>query len=408
VNLAPPNNNELRQAALQLLEWCRSRNWAGWDPYDALNSKLFSALPLLDSKWPRLILTQTLKRAAINIRPLLLVPSSQNPKALGLFLQANLKLGELGLIEHETICKELVSLIGKLRAPDKQHWCWGYSFPWQTRGRCVPRGSANLVCTTFVAEALLDYHDSTGEETALNMAVSAAKYIVEELYWTEGKVAAFRYPLPDSRVPVHNANFLAAALLSRLSGHDKRFGQVALNAARYSAAKQSADGSWVYGESENWSYIDNFHTGFNLCALRRIETFLQTDEFEKTLNEGYDFYRRNFFTRDGGPKYFHNHASPFDVHSAAQALITLADLREFSSESLPLMQRVLKWTMEHLRDSEGFFYYQERGWGRIKIPYMRWGQAWMLLAKATVLEARAQNRLEESATSQPQLSGACI
>jgi len=37
---------------------------------------------------------------------------------------------------------------------------------------------------------------------------------------------------------------------------------------------------------------------------------------------------------------------------------------------------------------------------------MRWGQAWMLLATATVLEAKAQNRVEESATAQPQLSGA--
>jgi hypothetical protein len=402
-------SNQFQQAALQLLDWCRTRNWAGWDPYDALNSNLFSALPFLDSKWPRLVLTQTLKRAPINLRPLLLIAPSQNPKALGLFLQANLKLGSLELTRHERACEELVRSIASLRAPGQQHWCWGYSFPWQTRGLCVPRGAANLVCTTFVAEALIDYHDLTGQAAALEMAVSAARYIVDELYWTGGDVAAFRYPLPDSQVPVHNANFLAAALLCRLAEHDPRFREIALKVARYSAGKQNSDGSWVYGESDNWSCIDHFHTGFNLCALRRIGLFLQSDEFETNLKSGYDFYRGHFFTADGAPKYFHNRALPFDVHSAAQGLITLTELRGLSSESAPQARQLLNWTTEHLRDSEGFFYYQERAWGRIKIPYMRWGQAWMLLAMATVLEAQAEERIgidRIASTRKPQFSGA--
>ena len=32
-----------------LLDWCRRRDWAGWDPYDALNSRLLKALPFLDA-----------------------------------------------------------------------------------------------------------------------------------------------------------------------------------------------------------------------------------------------------------------------------------------------------------------------------------------------------------------------
>lgn len=399
MKIAQPNQAHLQRAVLQLLDWCRARNWAGWDPYDALNSKLLSALPFLNSKWPRLILTQTLKRAPINLRPLFLISPTQNPKALGLFLQANLKLGALGLTENKSACEELVKSIARLRAPENRDWCWGYSFAWQTRGRCVPRGAANLVCTVFVADALVDYYEATGGQAALDMAVSAGKYIVEKLYWTEGEVAAFRYPLPDSRVPVHNANFLGGALLCRLADHDGRFRDAALKAVRYSAAKQKPDGSWVYGESDNWSYIDNFHTGFNLCALRRIGLFLETDEFAKNLKRGYDFYCRRFFTAEGGPKYFHDRTFPFDVHSAAQALITLAELRDLSPASVTLLQNVLNWTLQHLGDPEGFFYYQKRAWGRIKIPYMRWGQAWMLLAMATVLEAQAAERIGQQGLS---------
>ena len=396
-------------AALRLLAWCQERNWAGWDPYDALNSQLFQALPFLDAKWPRLVLTQALKRAPINLRPLLQVTPSQNPKALGLFLKAALKLGALGLIEHKGICEELANRIAQLRSPENSRWCWGYSFAWQTRTRCVPRGAANLVCTTFVAESLLDYHEATGDALSLSMALSAAKYITEDLFWTKNGAAAFGYPYPESRVPVHNANFLAAALLARLRAYSTDFVEVALQAARYSAGRQQPDGSWVYGEAENWRSIDNFHTGFNLCALGRIGEYLETNEFEPALKRGYEFYLSRFFEVDGAPKYFHDRALPFDVHSAAQSVITLVQLGELGPESNSLVLKVLGWTLENLGDPQGFFYYQKRSWGRIRIPYMRWGQAWMLLALATFIESRTGNRkpgaVEEHKTS-IELSGA--
>ena len=79
-------------ATEKLLGYCEANEWAGHDPYDALNSGVFKALPFLDSRFPRLVLTQVLKRCPINARSLLLVPKTQNPKALALFLSAFLKL----------------------------------------------------------------------------------------------------------------------------------------------------------------------------------------------------------------------------------------------------------------------------------------------------------------------------
>src|ERR1700741_4926867 len=87
----------VRAATLKLLVYCRSNNWAGYEPYDVLNSKVVNTLPILDSRIPRLALTQLLKRSPINVRRLLLVPKTQNPKALGLFLSAFMKLGSLGM-----------------------------------------------------------------------------------------------------------------------------------------------------------------------------------------------------------------------------------------------------------------------------------------------------------------------
>jgi len=39
-------------ATQKLLEYCEVNGWAGHDPYDALNSRLFEALPFLNSRIP--------------------------------------------------------------------------------------------------------------------------------------------------------------------------------------------------------------------------------------------------------------------------------------------------------------------------------------------------------------------
>src|SRR5205823_8770740 len=109
----------------------------------------------------------------------------------------------------------------------------------------------------FVANALLDAFDHKRNPLYLEMAASAAEYVVNELYWTEGKsIAGFSYPMPSFRSQVHNANFLGSALLCRVysySGHRKLLGP-ALHAARYSASMQEGDGSWNYGElvTQRW------------------------------------------------------------------------------------------------------------------------------------------------------------
>src|SRR5262249_14509646 len=159
---------------------------------------------------------------------------------------------------------------------------WGYSFPWQTRTIAVPKGAPNLVCTSFVANALLDVYEQRRDARCLSMAVGAADYILNELYWTGHKSqVGFSYPLPSVRADIHNANFLAGSLLCRIYKHtgEEKFLGPALSAARYSAARQHADGSWVYGEAPSYRWIDNFHTGYNLCALQSISCYAGTTEF---------------------------------------------------------------------------------------------------------------------------------
>ena len=375
------NPEKLDQIRAKLLAYCQSNNWAGYDPYDALNSRLFQHLPFLDFRIPRIALTQALKRSPVNLRPLLLVPKTQNPKGLALFLSALIKLDQ-----GETLQKDLANRLMELRSPDTDYWCWGYSFPWQTRSIVVPEGTPNLVCTTFVANAMLDLHDRLGDERHLEMAISSARYIADELYWRNGGAfSCFRYPTSTSTQKIHNANFLGSALLARvyrLSG-EQRLLDRALEVARYSAAQQREDGSWEYGELTTQRWIDNFHTGFNLCALDAIARYAETSEFDFHLRCGFEFYRNHFFTDNGIPKYFHDRIYPIDIHSVAQSIITLVSLADLGDDNIGLAEKVFSWAVGNLWDDRGYFYYQKHSWCTSRVPYIRWGQAWMLLALVT-------------------------
>jgi len=380
------SNARLEEIVTRLEAYCRSRDWAGYDPYDALNSGRFARTPLARSRLARLALTQLLKRSPVNFRPLLGIVPHQNPKALGLFLSfygRRLVAGDAGAAAP---ARAVAARLLELRSPGAGCWCWGYSFPWQMRTRLVPRFAPNLVCTTFAAHGLLDAYDAGLGDEWLAPAVGAGEYLARELFWEDGQRAAFAYPLPDIRVPIHNANFLGAALLCRLARTTGDDGVVApaLRAARWSAARQREDGSWPYGEGPTQQWMDNFHTGFNLCALESIGRDLGTREFELALRKGFQFYLDHFFAPDGVPRYFHDRTYPIDIHSVAQSLITLTSLRALDERAAAVARSVLAWALANMWDERGFFYYRRLRGLTVRTSYMRWSQAWMLLALVTV------------------------
>jgi hypothetical protein len=380
---------DLEVASLELLTYCRGQEWAGWDPYDGLDSAWLHRLPLRNSRVLRVLVIQLNKYSPINMRPLLGIGKSRNPKALALCLSALVRLFRLHLLRSTDPIVELVDLLQDSRSPHA-HDSWGYSFPWQTRSRLVPKGHPNLVCTVFAANALLDAHALLGDERCLEMAKGAATFISEDLYsLASNGQPTLAYPLPDSKVPVHNANLLGAAFLVRMH----RYGapplalERGLGLARHAASRQHADGSWSYGESPHWRWVDNFHTGFNLCALHDVAQQGRTQEFDGTLERGFDFYRRNLFLPSGAPRYRADRTFPIDIHCVAQALITLPKLQHLDPGNLDMAARVYRWAAAHLRDEDGHFHYQAWPWATVRIAYMRWSQAWMLLAMATLLGA---------------------
>jgi hypothetical protein len=187
---------------------------------------------------------------------------------------------------------------------------------------------------------------------------------------------------------IHNSNLLGAALLARTWKHTRREELLSLagEAMRYSCRHQLPDGAWWYGEEPKYRWIDNFHTGYNLTGLRVLGECTGATEFEDAVRRGYEFYRKHFFVEDGTPRYFHNHTYPIDVHCVAQSILSPIEFKHLDSGGVRLARSVFDWAMKNMCDERGFFYYRKLPYCTIRTSYMRWSQAWMFLALATLAE----------------------
>jgi len=395
-------------ATYNLLRYCRSEGWIGYDPYDGLNSFLSRLFPS-GPKLARQALTQLVKRSPINLRPALGIRKAANAKGIALAARAVALLAAANRavlpVRIEAAREDsgagasskanasfaaslvgdftfLMARLGKLRSTGYAEACWGYNFDWQSRAFFAPRGTPNTVCTVFAAHALLDWEEKTGSEQALDAAISSGRFILDRINRSPAEPGfCFSYtPLDSSRV--HNVNMLGAELLARLYARTRveEYRATAELAASYTIAMQRGDGSWPYGEGESQSWIDSFHTGFVLVSLKRIIEWLGIERWRPQLAGGYKFYGERFFLADSTPGYYHDQLYPVDVHSAAQAVITFLEMADQFPGAAQKATSALKWSIHNLQDPSGFFYFQRRRLYTNKIPYMRWGQAWMLYA----------------------------
>ncbi len=390
-----------------LFRWCEARNWAGHDPYDGLNSRVFQSLPkvIRTNRYARLVLIQLVKRSPVNLRGVLRVAPGHNPKGVGLFLAGMARLDAARAsvdqpMQHRDLARTLVEQLATLATPGYAGACWGYNFDWQARAFFQPKGMPTVVASSFVAHALLDAAEAYGDERALDLARSTGDFIRRDLHRTTADGApgfSFSYS-PLDRTQVFNASLLGARLLARLCAAtgDDTLRDDALNAARFVAHYQRADGSWGYGTAGFQTWVDNFHTGFNLECLADIDRHLGTTEFADAVERGYRYYRETLFLPDGTPKYFNTATYPVDVHASAQAVITHLALGQPDEA-----ERAADWALRHMRDPEGFFYFQKHPRRTVKTPFMRWSQAWMFYALGSLLAARLAPVPADTGTNAP-------
>ena len=140
-----------------------------------------------------------------------------------------------------------------------------------------------------------------------------------------------------------------------------------------------------YGEANKFHWIDNFHTGYNLDALKSYIKLANDRTYEEKLKRGFSFYKSSFFEKTGRPKYYHNKAYPIDSQCAAQAIDTLTYFSDYDDTALELAVRVAKWTIDNMQDRTGYFYFMRYPFTAIKVPMIHWAQATTYKALANLL-----------------------
>lgn len=384
-------NTDVDAAIAELMDYVERADYAGYDPYDALNSPVIRFLSA-KSKWMRLGFTQCVRRSPINLRPLLGIRKGHNPKGLGLFLWGYVKLYAVDKRpEYLAAIDHLLDLLDRLRCPGYSGNCWGYNFDWQSGTYFRPRTVPTVVNTAFIGHALIDCHRLTGNARALDLALSTKDFILQDLHRTLADGAfCFSYT-PVDRGVVHNANVLGASLLIRLRRYvaDDRVEDAALASLAYTMQRQRDDGSWYYADRRRQRWIDSFHTGFVLLALRYFLEQGVAGAYRAAYDRGVAYYASRFFLTDGTPKYYADRVYPIDVHSPAMAIAFFAQMGPRYSA---LLERIVTWMLGNMRAPRGYFYFRKHPYYTNKISYMRWSQAWAFYALAEYLCQRTRER----------------
>ena len=213
--------------------------------------------------------------------------------------------------------------------------------------------------------------------------MSATRFVLHDLHRHKGATGfCFAYaPVDDSRV--HNADMLGASLVAGVASidGDSAAMQLASDNIAYSVSAQRPDGSWAYGDAWNQQCIDSLHTGYKLAALRDFGRYAHSDRFHDALVNGYRFYLRNYFLRDGTVKHYHDRAYPLEAHAIAHALICVSELSDLDPRSGRVRGLVTQRFFDAFWGKHGYFWYRKTPLVTNRVPYLRWVEAWAFLAK---------------------------
>lgn len=384
---------QIRRSFNALERYVARRRYRGYDPYDALLSR-FPFLKL--GKWPPILAIQVMKRNPLNVRKIMGIPKMWNPKALGLFLHGYSLLPVSD--ENAERCRWLFEKLLELKTADTSGMAWGYPFPWASPEKVLQAWSPTSVVTGFVVQGLDAYYKTYKDERALDAMRQSCVFLTEDLFHTiDEEIDTYKISYSTCKPDFcYNASLLAAQAYALTYAHtgQKVYAEIARKALHTVLKRQKNDGSWNYSENlqsgKQRVQID-FHQGFILDSILAISEALDSypEAVEKALHSGFEFYAHNQFRHDGRALWRLPDNYPADIHHQAQGILTAARFHHYSQSGLAaeLSKSVLNFTIENFQDKRGFFYYRKHRYFIDRTSYMRWGNAWMFLAMATVYRA---------------------
>lgn len=366
----------LKESILKVEKWVEDHHYKGYEPFDGLSSR-FRPITFGNLFMDRLLL-QLIRQCPLNLRPIFGVKPLDSTIGRGYMAWGYCHMFKLtGNEAYRTKIASCLEWLIENKSPGFKEYSWGKHFDFASRGGLYKAFEPILIWTALIGHAFLEAYELFNDRRYLEIADSLCAWIVKLPRNHSGSGFCIGYHNHDTAGAIHNSNMVGAAVLARTAKHNgnKEYLAVAKSAMEFSCSKQLPSGAWLYGEDPKNHWIDNFHTGYNLDALKCYIDYSGDREFEGVMEKGLTFYKDNFFEENGRPKYYHNRAYPIDSQCASQGIDTLANFSDYDESSLELAQRVAKWTIKNMQDRRGYFYYREYPGGiKAKTPMLHWGQ----------------------------------
>ena len=224
--------------------------------------------------------------------------------------------------------------------------CWGYDFDWEARYAKIKANRPTVVATAIITNALFLAYKVVNIKKAKKLVISAAEFVLNDLNIIfENDCICFSYS-PYDKQKVFNASIKGARILIQaysLSGNEDYL-KYATKAVKFVINNQALNGSWYYSLNKNGNWVDNYHTGYILDCLYEYQTLSNDHSFNDNLLSGYTFYKSNFITKDGIPKFYHNKIFPIDCTAASQFILTLTKFGDFD-----IAMKVSEWMISNMQ-----------------------------------------------------------
>lgn len=389
---------KIEEALLSVENFVTKEKYRGWDPYDALYSKRIPSW-VLNNKVASIILIQLNLYLPINLRCVLGIEKNISNKSLALFSKAYYIMSGIFEKSDQDYIIKAEELLNKLLANIKR-CCNSYYFPFVAPKHILSPTIEDIICITESIKtlALAFKYSSNARRKKYKVIVEIlVKKLLNEFLVKTNEYAYFKYTPAEEGKIVFNVSALALEAISEacdVLGEDITNEESLEDVVSFLLKHQRSDGAWpysIYTDRNRYYWQIDFHQGFIIDGLTAFLPYLDGELRKKTeevLERGIDFYMNRQFTKEGYSFYRYPIKYPIDIHNQAQGIITFSKLyRVFGDEKyLDFAKKIALWTIKNMQSPEGYFYSHKWPFFVNKIPYMRWGQAWMMLALATLLE----------------------
>lgn len=395
----------------QLLRWLEINKWAGWDPYDLWDTQFGRWISKRSNVFERissLLIARMDKISPLMIRKAFGAKPRINAKAMGLFASSFLYLEKIKKTQYSIgdeygyipcfkwLTNNQVTTFGGCG--------WGYPFDWQSR-ILIPKNTPTVVNSTIIGDAFWIKYKMDGENSYLETCKDICHFIFNALNrsgFKGGDAFCFSYT-PLDTFQVHNANLFAAEFLLRiglkLSNH--KWVKAGLDATRFSLSEIRDDGSLNYWSNEQAINLhqDMYHSGFEIRAFASIAEITGDIIYRKAAEKYFKTWLSDFFSNEGKPCLLRGQHNVIESHSCAEALLCIVTMfeGEYLSESLFLkyMENILSaldtlW-VQLPAGKGGYFAARKYKYFLTNIPYIRWSQAWILLAMSRCMSLEIFN-----------------